>query len=43
MRFLLDSNAVIALLNHPAGTVSQHARQYRPVDIGLSAIVMHGL
>ena len=43
MRFLLDSNAVIALLNHPAGTVSQHARQYRPVDIGLSAIVMHEL
>ena len=43
MRFLLDSNSVIALLNHPAGTVSQHARQYRPVDIGLSAIVMHEL
>ena len=43
MRFLLDSNALMALLNHPAGTVSQHARQYRPVDIGLSAIVMHEL
>lgn len=43
MRFLLDSNAVIALLNYPAGQVSQRVRQYRPTDIGLSAIVMHEL
>lgn len=43
MRFLLDSNAVIALLNDPAGHVSRRVRQYQPVDIGLSAIVMHEL
>ncbi|MBI4755773.1 MAG: type II toxin-antitoxin system VapC family toxin [Betaproteobacteria bacterium] len=43
MRFLLDSNAVIALLNDPAGHVSRRVRQYRPADIGLSAVVMHEL
>lgn len=43
MRFLLDSNAVIALLNDPAGHVSRRVRQYQPADIGLSAIVMHEL
>ena len=43
MRFLLDSNAVIALLNDPAGHVSRRVRQYQPVDIGLSVIVMHEL
>ncbi len=43
MRFLLDSNAVIALLNDPAGHVSRRVRQYQPVDIGMSAIVMHEL
>ncbi len=43
MRFLLDSNAVIALLNQPTGPVSQRVRQYRPVDIGLPSIVMHEL
>jgi tRNA(fMet)-specific endonuclease VapC len=43
MRFLLDSNAVIALLTDPAGHVSRRVRQYQPADIGLSAIVMHEL
>lgn len=43
MRFLLDSNAVIALLNESAGPVSRRVRQYQPADIGLSAIVMHEL
>ncbi len=43
MRFLLDSNAVIALLNDPAGRVSQRIRQFKPVDICLSAIVLHEL
>ena len=43
MRFLLDTNAVIALLNDPHGTVAQHARQMKPADIGLSAIVSHEL
>ena len=43
MRFLLDSNAVIALLNDPAGHVSRSARRHAPTDIGLSAIVAHEL
>lgn len=43
MHFLLDSNAVIAMLNDPHGPVAQHARQVRPSDIGLSAIVSHEL
>jgi tRNA(fMet)-specific endonuclease VapC len=43
MRFLLDSNAVIALLNDPAGPVSHRVRQCQPADIGLSAIVMYEL
>lgn len=43
MRYLLDTNAVIALLNDPAGRVSQRARQHTPADIGLPAIVAHEL
>lgn len=43
MRFLLDANAVIALLNEPAGRVSKRVRGHSPSDIGLSAIVMHEL
>lgn len=43
MRFLLDTNAVIALLNDPGGRVSQRARQHAPSDFGLSAVVMHEL
>jgi tRNA(fMet)-specific endonuclease VapC len=43
MRFLLDTNAVIAVLNDPAGPVSQRLRRCLPVDIGLSSIVMHEL
>jgi tRNA(fMet)-specific endonuclease VapC len=43
MIYLLDSNAVLSLLNHPSGPVSRHVRQYQPVDIGLSVIVAHEL
>ena len=43
MRFLFDANAVIALLNDPQGSVARRARQHRPADIGLSAIVSHEL
>lgn len=43
MLFLLDTNAVIALLNAQGGLVSQRIRQYRPADIGLPSIVMHEL
>lgn len=43
MIYLLDSNAVIALLNDPAGAVSRRMRQHPPSTIGLSAIVTHEL
>jgi tRNA(fMet)-specific endonuclease VapC len=43
MRYLFDSNAVIALLNSPAGPVAQRARRCPPADIGLPAIVIYEL
>jgi tRNA(fMet)-specific endonuclease VapC len=43
MRYLLDTNAVIALLNDPGSPVSVRIRQLPPAEIGLSAIVMHEL
>ncbi len=43
MRYLLDTNAVAALLNDPGGRLARRLRQYRPADIGLSAIVTHEL
>ena len=42
MKFLLDSNAVIALLKGHAGFLTR-LREYRPQDFGLPAIVMHEL
>ncbi|MCC5884971.1 MAG: type II toxin-antitoxin system VapC family toxin [Gammaproteobacteria bacterium] len=42
MRFLLDSNAIIALLKgHP--TFLAHIQRYRPADFGLPTIVVHEL
>ena len=43
MNFLLDSNAVIALLNDRSGPVSRRVRQQQPADVGWSVIVMHEL
>ncbi|WP_028312235.1 type II toxin-antitoxin system VapC family toxin [Derxia gummosa] len=43
MRYLLDTNALIAVLNDPAGAVAQRMRQHAPADIGVSAVVMHEL
>lgn len=43
MRYLLDSNAVIALLKSPDGAVGSMARSISPREIGLSAIVLHEL
>lgn len=43
MIYLLDTNAVISLLNDPSGPVSCRLRRYPPHDIGLSAIVIHEL
>jgi tRNA(fMet)-specific endonuclease VapC len=43
MRYLLDTNAVIALLNDKNSRPSQRARQNKPDDICISAIVSHEL
>ncbi|MBL8414495.1 MAG: type II toxin-antitoxin system VapC family toxin [Propionivibrio sp.] len=43
MRYLLDANAVIALLNDRNSSISQRARLNNPQDIGISAIVAHEL
>jgi tRNA(fMet)-specific endonuclease VapC len=43
MRFLLDTNAVIAVLNDAAGSVSVRLRLEEPADIAVSSVVMHEL
>jgi tRNA(fMet)-specific endonuclease VapC len=43
MRYLLDANAVIALLNEPDGPVGRRVRSHEPYQIGLSAIAVHEL
>lgn len=43
MRYLLDANAVISLLNDKDSHLALRARQYKPGDIGISAIVSHEL
>jgi tRNA(fMet)-specific endonuclease VapC len=43
MRFLLDANAVIALLNDASSRAARRARRQRPDDIAISAIVAHEL
>ena len=43
MRYLLDSNACIALLNNTSPSLRARIRRHRPVDIGLSAIVAYEL
>ncbi|MFZ5775769.1 MAG: type II toxin-antitoxin system VapC family toxin [Thermodesulfobacteriota bacterium] len=42
MRFLLDTNAIIAILSGKAG-ITQRIRQYQPADFAVSSIVMHEL
>ncbi len=39
MRFLLDTNAVIAILNNRDSLISKRARTHKPEDIGISSIV----
>lgn len=39
MRYVLDSNVMIELLNAPGGPLATRVRQQRPADIGLSSIV----
>lgn len=43
MRYLLDANAIIALLNDPAGSLARRIRALQPGDFGLPAIVIHEL
>ena len=43
MTYLLDANAVIALLNDANSLTAQRARRRKPRDVGISAIVAHEL
>lgn len=43
MQWLLDTNAVIALLNEPNGRLAQRMKQQAPATFGLPAIVLHEL
>ena len=43
MEYLLDANAVIALLNSVDSKVAKQARLHEPADVGISAIVTHEL
>jgi tRNA(fMet)-specific endonuclease VapC len=43
MRYLLDANAVIALLNDSASRLARRVRREKPQDVAISAIVAHEL
>lgn len=43
MRYLLDANAVIALLNDTTSPIARRLRRHAPRDIGVSAVVIHEL
>jgi tRNA(fMet)-specific endonuclease VapC len=43
MRYLLDTNVVIGLLNDTTSTLAKRARRESPGDIAVSAIVLHEL
>jgi tRNA(fMet)-specific endonuclease VapC len=43
MRYLLDANVVIALLNDDSSPAGARARLHKPGDIAISAIVTHEL
>ena len=43
MRYLLDANAVIGLLNDRTSRLAKRTRRERPADIGVSVIVLHEL
>ena len=43
MRYLLDANAVIALLNDTTSAIARRTRRRAPRDIGISAVVIHEL
>jgi tRNA(fMet)-specific endonuclease VapC len=41
--YLLDTNAVIALINQPDSPVERRLRQHAPQDVAISALVVHEL
>lgn len=43
MRYLLDANAVIALLNDTTSPIARRVRRHAPRDFGVSAVVIHEL
>jgi len=43
MKYLLDTNAVIALLNDTDSRTARQARRHKPADVGISAIVVYEL
>lgn len=43
MRYLLDANAVIALLNDTTSPIARRVRRHVPRDIGVSVVVIHEL
>jgi tRNA(fMet)-specific endonuclease VapC len=43
MRYLLDANAIIALLNDITSPIARRVRRHAPRDFGVSAVVIHEL
>lgn len=43
MRYLLDTNVVIGLLNDATSKLAQRARREKPADVAISAVVAHEL
>lgn len=43
MRYLLDANALIALLNDTTSPITRRVRRHAPRDFGVSAVVIHAL
>jgi tRNA(fMet)-specific endonuclease VapC len=43
MKYLLDANAVIAVLNDVKSKTARRVRRQKPGDVGVSAIVLHEL
>jgi tRNA(fMet)-specific endonuclease VapC len=43
MRYLLDANAIIALLNDTTSPIARRVRRHAPREFGVSAIVIHEL
>ena len=43
MRYLVDANAIIALLNDRTSPIARRVRRHAPRDFGMSALVIHEL